>query len=128
MVPEGYRFTKDHEWIKVEGTKGRVGLANYAQDQLGDIVFVELPSVGAQINKGDVFGVVESVKAASDCYCPANGTVTAVNDSLGDEPGLINSDPHGDGWIFEIELSDTSELDALMDKAQYEKYLEEVAH
>lgn len=120
--PKEFRYTKTHEWIKVEGNKGTVGLSDFAQDHLGEIVFVELPEVGAQVKQGQSFGVVESVKAVSDCYAPASGKVTRVNDKLADSPELINSDPHGAGWLFELELSDAAELGNLMDITAYEKF------
>jgi len=123
--PRDLRYTKDHEWIKAEDSRGRIGLTNYAQDQLGDIVFVELPEVGRELERGEVFGVVESVKAVSDCYSPASGKVVEVNEKLLDEPELINKDPHGEGWMTVIELSDPAELDQLMDAEAYEKHLEE---
>ena len=125
--PADYRYTKTHEYIKVEGKVGTVGLTDYAQDQLGDIVFVELPAVGQEIRQGETFGVVESVKAVSDCYSPVSGKVKAVNEKLNDEPGVINSDPHGDGWIMKVEMSDPADLDRLLDAKTYEKHAEEEA-
>lgn len=110
------RYTKDHEYITADGA---VGITPYAQEQLGDIVFVELPRVGQQLKAGDEAAVVESVKAASEIYAPASGTVTAVNTALSGEPGLINSAPETEGWIFKLALDDASELDALMDAAAY---------
>ncbi len=112
------KFTKDHEYITADGT---VGITPYAQEQLGDIVFVELPKVGQKLKAGDEAAVVESVKAASEIYAPVSGTVTAVNDALSGDPGLINSSPEGDGWIFRLELDDAGELDDLMDAAAYAK-------
>jgi glycine cleavage system H protein len=123
--PAGYRYTKTHEWIAAEGGKGKVGLTDYAQDHLGDITFVDLPEVGRQLEQGEVFSVVESVKAASDCYAPAGGRVVAVNQKLEGEPDLINRDPHGEGWIFELELADPAELDALMDVETYSRFAAE---
>ena len=116
------KFTEDHEYIRVDGKTGIVGITNYAQDQLGDIVFVELPSVGQKLKKGDEAAVVESVKAASEIYSPASGTVIAVNTALTGEPGLINSDPDADGWIFKLTLDNAAELDTLMDDAAYAKH------
>ena len=113
------RYTEDHEYIRVEGTTGVVGITNYAQDQLGDIVFVELPAIGKKLSKGDEAAVVESVKAASEIYSPVSGTVTAVNAALAGEPGLINASADADGWIYKISIDDASELDALMDDAAY---------
>ncbi len=113
------KFTPDHEYIRVEGETGVVGITNYAQEQLGDIVFVELPSVGKVLNKGDEAAVVESVKAASEIYAPVSGTITEVNEALSGEPGLINTDPTAGGWIYKIKLSDAGELDSLLDDAAY---------
>ena len=116
------RFTEDHEYIRVEGKTGIVGITDYAQDQLGDIVFVELPSVGRKLTKGDEAAVVESVKAASEIYSPASGTVTEVNLALTDQPGLINTAPDGDGWIYKLSLDAPAEIEALMDDAAYKKH------
>jgi glycine cleavage system H protein len=113
------RFTEDHEYIRVNGGTGTVGITNYAQDQLGDIVFVELPSVGQKLKKGDEAAVVESVKAASEIYSPASGTVIEVNMALTGEPGLINSSPDADGWIYRLAIDNAAELDSLMDAAAY---------
>lgn len=115
------KFTKDHEYIRIEGTTGVVGITPYAQDQLGDIVFVELPAVGKTVKQGDEAAVVESVKAASEIYAPVSGTITEVNQNLSGDPGLINSAPEGDGWIYKITIADASELDALLDAAAYEE-------
>lgn len=125
--PADYKYTKSHEYIKVEGNVGTVGLTNYAQDQLGDIVFLELPEIGQEVKQGEPFGVVESVKAVSDCYSPVSGKVVAINDKLNDEPGTINADPHGAGWIMKVEIADPGELDNLMAIAAYEKHAEEEA-
>lgn len=125
--PATFRYTRSHEYIRIEGKFGYVGLTNYAQDQLGDIVFVELPEIGRKVTQFRPFGVVESVKAVSDCYAPASGEVVAVNAKLGDEPGIINADPHGQGWFIKIEISDPAELSQLMDVAAYEKHAEEEA-
>ncbi len=125
--PADYKYTKSHEYIKVEGKVGYVGLTNYAQDQLGDIVFVELPEIGQEVTQFEPFGVVESVKAVSDCYSPVSGKVVAVNDKLNDEPGTINADPHGEGWIIKVEIGNAGELANLMDVKAYEKHAEEEA-
>lgn len=117
------RFTKEHEWISVDGDQGTVGITAYAQEQLGDIVFVELPEVGADIEAGGEAAVVESVKAASEIYAPAGGSVTEVNDALTDEPAKINADAMGEGWIFRIKVGDPSDLDDLMDQAAYDEYV-----
>lgn len=117
------KYTKDHEWIAVTGGIGRVGITDYAQAQLGDVVFVELPVVGKTLKKGGEAAVVESVKAASEVYSPVSGTVTAANEPVADEPGLVNSAAEGDGWFFEVELADPAELDGLMDEAAYKDYV-----
>ena len=113
------KFTPDHEYIRVEGSTGIVGITNYAQEQLGDIVFVELPAVGKVLKKGDEAAVVESVKAASEIYAPVSGTVTEVNDALSGEPGLVNADPAAAGWMFKIAISDAGELETLLDDDGY---------
>ena len=113
--------TKDHEYIRVEGSTGVVGITQYAQEQLGDIVFVELPSVGKALKQGDEAAVVESVKAASEIYAPVSGKVTEINETLSGEPGLINTSPDADGWIYKIEIADAAELDGLLDAAAYEE-------
>jgi glycine cleavage system H protein len=116
-------FTKDHEWLEVEGDTATVGITDYAQSQLGDITFVELPAEGALLGQGDSASVVDSVKAASDVYSPAGGTVGAVNEALADTPELVNSAAEGDGWLWRMTLSDPGELDALMDEASYRDYV-----
>lgn len=116
-------FSEDHEWIDVEGDVGTVGITDYAQSQLGDITFVELPEEGSDVNKGDSVSVVDSVKAASDVYTPVSGSVTAVNTALGDEPELVNTDAEVAGWLFRIAISDSSELEALMDRKAYDAYV-----
>lgn len=116
------RYTTDHEYVRTEGKIGTVGISTYAQEQLGDIVFVELPAVGATFKKGDEAAVVESVKAASEIYAPVSGTVTEINEALSDEPGLINSGAETGGWIFKLELSDETELDGLLDEASYTEH------
>lgn len=116
-------FTEDHEWVDVDGDIGTVGITDYAQGQLGDIVFVDVPEEGKELTRGDEAAVVESVKAASDVYAPVSGTVVEGNDALADTPGLVNEDPEGDGWFFKVTLSDTSELAAMMDEAAYEAFV-----
>jgi glycine cleavage system H protein len=120
-VPDDLAYTGEHEWVRVSEGSGtvRVGITDYAQEALGDVVFVSLPEVGAQFAKGDAVGEVESTKSVSDIYAPLSGSVTARNDALDDQPELINSDPYGAGWIFELELSDRGELDDLLDPAAY---------
>ena len=116
-------FTQDHEWIEVEEDSATVGITDYAQGQLGDITYVELPEVGSNVKKGDSVSVVDSVKAASDVYTPASGTVTQGNSALEDEPELVNTDAEGGGWLFRLTLSDPGELSGLMDKAAYDAYV-----
>lgn len=116
-------FTEDHEWIDVDGDVGTVGISEYAQGQLGDIVFVEVPDEGKTLAKGDEAAVVESVKAASDVYSPASGAVLEGNDALTDDPSLVNSDPEGEGWFYRLTLSDPSELEELMDETAYEAFV-----
>ncbi len=118
------RFSKDHEWARVEDGVATVGITDYAQEQLGDVVFVELPDVGKTVKQNDEAAVVESVKAASEVYAPLSGKVVEINDALADAPETVNADPLGEGWFFKLELSDPSEFDNLMDEAAYKAYLE----
>jgi glycine cleavage system H protein len=120
------RFTKDHEWIRVEGDVGTVGITDYAQSQLGDVVYVELPQAGKTVAKGDEAAVVESVKAASEVYAPVSGEVLEVNSALEGAPQTVNESPLGDGWFLRLRVTDPGELDGLMDEAAYRKYLEEI--
>ena len=117
-------FTQDHEWIEVDGDHATVGITDYAQSQLGDIVFAEVPGAGVTLKKGGDAAVVESVKAASDVYAPVSGTVTEGNGALDGDPALANSDPEGEGWFFKLTLSDASELDGLMDGAAYQAFVD----
>jgi len=117
-------FTKDHEWISVEGGSATVGITDYAQAQLGDVVFIEVPPAGTQVSKGKEAAVVESVKAASDVYAPVSGEVTEGNAALEADPALVNSSPEGDGWFFKLTLSDPGELDGLMDAAAYKAFVD----
>jgi len=117
--PEDVRYSESHEWVKAEGEIAKLGITDYAQDQLGDIVFVELPDVGESFEKGAEFGTVESVKAVSELYMPVSGEIVAINDALEDAPELVNNKPFADGWMIEVKLDDSSELDALMDKNAY---------
>lgn len=119
-------FTKDHEWIAVEGAEATVGITDYAQSQLGDITFVELPGEGSEVGKGDSASVVDSVKAASDVYAPVSGKVTVANAALEDQPELVNTDPEGEGWLWKMALADTAELEGLMDEAAYQAYVAEL--
>ncbi|MFN5760338.1 MAG: glycine cleavage system protein GcvH [Sphingomonadaceae bacterium] len=116
-------FTDEHEWIEVNGNEAVVGITDYAQSQLGDIVFVEIPAAGTAVTKGGDAAVVESVKAASDVYAPVSGTVIAGNDALNDDPSLVNSDPEGEGWFFRLTLEDASQLDGRMDAAAYKAFV-----
>jgi glycine cleavage system H protein len=116
-------FTKEHEWIRVEGDTATVGISNHAQEQLGDIVFAEVPEAGRRLTKGQEAAVVESVKAASDVYAPVSGEVVEGNQALGDDPALINSDPEGQGWFFKLKLDNPSELDGLMDEGAYRDWV-----
>lgn len=120
------RYTEDHEWITVEGDVATVGITTYAQEQLGDVVFVELPEVGRKVSKGDEAAVVESVKAASEVYAPLDGEIVEANGVLADEPGKVNEDPEGAAWFVKIRLADTSQLDELMDEAAYKAFVEEL--
>ena len=117
-------FTEDHEWIKVDGDEGTIGISAYAAKALGDVVFVELPDVGAEFDKGDEAAVVESVKAASEVYAPIGGEVTAVNAVLEDAPETVNTSPDGEGWFLKIKIADADELSSLMDEAKYKEYCE----
>ncbi len=118
------RYTEDHEWLSVEGDVALIGISDHAQEQLGDIVFVELPEVGKQLEKGGEAAVVESVKAASEIYAPVDGEVIEVNEALGDEPAKVNSDAEGEGWFFKMKLSDPGQLAELMDEAAYKSFVE----
>ncbi|MCJ2181204.1 glycine cleavage system protein GcvH [Novosphingobium sp. 1949] len=117
-------YSEDHEWIEVEGDLGTVGITDYAQGQLGDITFVDLPEEGAEVAKGDSVAVVDSVKAASDVYTPVSGVIAAINEALADEPELVNTDAEVGGWLFRVTLSNPSELEELMDEAAYKTYVE----
>lgn len=121
--PEGLKYTKEHEWVLVEDHTATVGITEYAQQELGDIVYVELPEVGEKIVKDDPFGAVESVKAVSDIYAPISGTVLEINDALPESPETINEDPYGDGWMIKVEMSDKDELKDLMNAEEYEEYV-----
>jgi glycine cleavage system H protein len=119
------RFTKDHEWIRLEDGVGTVGITAHAQEQLGDVVFVELPEVGRKAAKGDAVAVVESVKAASDIFAPVTGEVTEVNAAAAEQPAIVNQDAEGKAWFFKLKLADAAEMDALMDRAAYEAFVKE---
>lgn len=125
--PTTYRYTREHEWIDISGKTGKIGITDYAQDSLGDIVFVELPKVGSTVAQGKVFGSVESVKAVSDLYSPVSGTVVEVNEELSAAPEKINTHPH-ESWIIKVELTAPSEVDKLLSAEDYEKYVKEETH
>jgi glycine cleavage system H protein len=127
-VPADLRYTKEHEWAKLEGDKARVGITAFAQEQLGDVVFVELPKVGAKVTAMKTFGVVESVKAVSDLFAPLSGEVTEANTELTKKPETVNSDPYGQGWMIVIKLSNSKEMDGLMSAADYEKLVAAAGH
>ena len=127
-VPADLKYTRDHEWAKREGERIRVGITAFAQDQLGDVVFVELPKVGAKVTQKQAFGVVESVKAVSDLFAPLSGEVVEVNGELAKKPETVNADPYGQGWMIVIMCADVKELDALMSAADYEKLIAAAGH
>jgi len=124
MYPEEYHYTKDHEWIKVENDEAVVGITDFAQKQLGDVVYVELPQVGAVFESHQSLGVIESVKAVSDIYSPISGEVVAANEELDGSPEMVNEDPHGKGWIVRLKLKDETEIEKLMSATEYENFLE----
>jgi glycine cleavage system H protein len=117
------KFSKDHEWLRVEGDSATIGISDYAQEQLGDVVYVELPEIGQKFSAGAQAAVVESVKAASEIYAPAGGEVTEVNNALDDDPALVNSDAIGQGWFFKLKLDNAAELEALMDESSYQEFI-----
>ena len=123
MYPKDYRYTKEHEWIKADGATGTIGITDYAQHELGDVVFVELPKVGTQLKAGQSLGTIESVKAVSEIFTPVSGEVTETNPALVDAPEKINSDPHGSAWLIKIRLADPKEPASLMDAPAYEAYI-----
>jgi len=127
VIPADLRYTKEHEWVRVEGDIGTVGITDYAQDQLGDVVFVSLPDPGAQLSQMAVFGEIESVKAVSELYSPVSGEVTEANQALADKPELVNESPYGDGWIMKVRLADPAEIEQLLTAEQYEQYLAQEA-
>lgn len=124
ITPEDNRYAKSHEYVHLEGETGTIGITDYAQKELGDVVFVELPQVGAELEAGDELGSIESVKAVSELFVPVSGVVTEVNEALADNPGLVNSDPYGDGWMIRMKVSDATEAEELMSAEEYEEYLE----
>ena len=122
-IPKDLKYSEDHEWVRVEGDFAYVGISDYAQGELGDVVYVELPAVGDEFGAHDVFGSIEAVKAASDLYCPVSGEIVAVNGELEGSPETINSDPYGEGWMIKVRISNKSDLDELMDSAAYENHI-----
>jgi glycine cleavage system H protein len=124
MYPSDRHYSKEHEWVAVSGDEATLGITHYAQDQLGDIVYVELPEQGAQFGREEVLGTIESVKAVSEFYAPITGTVTAVNRTLDERPEQLNADPHGEGWYCKLKLSDPAELEGLMDAEGYQKFVD----
>ena len=120
-APPGLRYSKEHEWVAAEESVATVGITDHAQEQLGEIVYIELPSIGEKVSKDDPFGVVESVKAVSDIYAPVSGTVLEVNEDLAESPEVVNEDPYGDGWLIRVKVSDPAEFDDLMDSDEYEQ-------
>lgn len=128
MYPADLKYSKEHEWVKIEGTRGRIGLTHHAQSALGDVVFVEVPTVGRAVKPQEAFGVVESVKAVSDVYSPVSGAVVEVNAALETTPELVNKDCYGAGWIVVVEMANPKELDALMDAKAYEAFLASEGH
>src|SRR5215470_11726154 len=123
--PEGLKYSKEHEWVLVEGTTATIGITEFAQEELGDIVYVELPEVGEKVVKDDPFGAVESVKAVSDVFAPVSGAVVEVNDTLPENPETINDDPYGDGWMIKVEISDMDDLKDLMNAEEYAEYIDQ---
>lgn len=124
-IPDNLKYTKEHEWVRIDGMTATVGVTGYAAEQLGDIVYAELPSEGEEVAKDETFGVLESVKAVSDCYAPVSGKVVEINDTLTENPETVNEDPYGEGWMIKIEMSDSAEAKGLMDHTAYQAFLAE---
>lgn len=122
-IPENLKYTKDHEWIKIDGDEAVIGITDFAQGELGDIVFVEIETEGETIEKGEVFGTIEAVKTVSDMFMPVSGEVTEVNPQIEDTPEIVNKDPYGDGWLIKVKISDASELDSLLDAETYKSHI-----
>jgi glycine cleavage system H protein len=127
MTPEDSRYAKSHEYVHVEGGVGTIGITDYAQKELGDVVFVELPQIGTELEQGDELGSIESVKAVSELFSPVSGEVVEVNEALAEKPELVNTDPYGDGWMIRVKLATPEEVDELMDAEEYEEYVEKEA-
>ncbi len=123
-TPSNLKYSEDHEWVRVEGTTAYVGITDFAQSQLGDIVFVDVPTVGEKLSKGEVFGTIEAVKTVSDAFLPVSGTVTEFNEALNDDPALVNKDPYGEGWMVKVEMDDPAETETLLTAEQYGKLVE----
>ena len=128
MYPDDYRYTKEHEWIKKENSEAIVGITTYAQKELGDIVYVELPAVGKKFAMGEAFGSIESVKAVSEIYAPLEMEIVSVNSTVGDQPELINQDPHGKGWLVKVKLGNNTDLDSLLSSGEYEELISQEKH
>ncbi len=124
MLPEDHKYSKEHEWIRLDGEKGTIGITDFAQKELGDVVYVELPEIGAKVVATEVFGNIESVKAVSELFSPVSGEVVDVNGKVIDAPEMVNADPHGDAWLIVVKLDDPSQLDALMSAADYQGYID----
>jgi glycine cleavage system H protein len=122
QIPDDLHYSKDHEWVRVEGKTAVVGITDYAQDSLGDVVYVELPKVGEEFSANEPFGSVESVKAVSEVFCPVSGSISGVNETLNDEPEKVNGDPYGQGWMIRVEMSNPGEVDSLLTAAEYEDF------
>jgi glycine cleavage system H protein len=122
-APPGLKYSKEHEWVAAEEAVATIGITDHAQEQLGEIVYIELPTIGEKVSKDDPFGVVESVKAVSDIYAPVSGTVLEVNEDLAESPEVVNEDPYGDGWLIKVRVSDPADLDDLMDNDEYEQMI-----
>lgn len=124
-LPDNLKYSKDHEWVKLEGNTATIGITDYAQEQLGDIVFVELPSEGEEVKEGETYGAVESVKSVSDCFTPVSGKILEVNSLLSDSPQLVNEDCYGEGWMIKVEVQDAAALNELMTNEEYEAFVKE---
>ena len=120
-IPENLKYTKDHEWVRVEGSTGYVGVTDYAQGELGDIIYVDVTTVGETVAQGDTFGTIEAVKTVSDCYAPVSGKILDFNSAINDNPAIVNKDPYGKGWIIKMEITNTSDLDSLLPVEEYKK-------
>jgi len=127
MYPKDLKYDREHEWVRLEGDVAVIGISHFAQDQLGEVVYVDLPAAGKKLSAGDSFGEIESVKSVSELFCPVSGEIVEVNDALSDTPETVNEDPYGDGWMIKVALSDPAEVDALMDADRYEAFLAEDA-